>query len=159
MNKLIIATHGYMAKGIKSALAIIAGDVSNVIDINAFTEECPNLDQRVAELLSQYQDDEILVLTDVYFGGVNQAFMRAQRDRAFPLANPATGNGTVSQYRRETLSGGDCGNRCVKRQCMPACAASASVGAGRGCGGRAVRRGRQKIFFFQANLLRKEDNS
>ena len=118
MNKLIIATHGYMAKGIKSALAIIAGDVSNVIDINAFTEECPNLDQRVAELLSQYQDDEILVLTD-----------------------------------------GDCGNRCVKRQCMPACAASASVGAGRGCGGRAVRRGRQKIFFFQANLLRKEDNS
>ena len=38
MNKLIIATHGYMAKGIKSALAIIAGDVSNVIDINAFTE-------------------------------------------------------------------------------------------------------------------------
>ena len=86
MNKLIIATHGYMAKGIKSALAIIAGDVSNVIDINAFTEECPNLDQRVAELLSQYQDDEILVLTDVYFGGVNQAFMRAQRDRAFPLA-------------------------------------------------------------------------
>lgn len=86
MNKLIIATHGYMAKGIKSALAIIAGDVSKVIDINAFTEECPNLDQRVAELLSQYQDDEILVLTDVYFGGVNQAFMRAQRDRAFPLA-------------------------------------------------------------------------
>lgn len=33
MNKLIIATHGYMAKGIKSALAIIAGDVSNVIEI------------------------------------------------------------------------------------------------------------------------------
>lgn len=27
MNKLIIATHGYMAKGIKSALAIIAGDL------------------------------------------------------------------------------------------------------------------------------------
>ena len=91
MNKLIIATHGYMAKGIKSALAIIAGDVSNVIDINAFTEECPNLDQRVAELLSQYQDDEILVLTDVYFGGVNQAFMRAQRDRAFPENIPAAG--------------------------------------------------------------------
>ena len=149
MNKLIIATHGYMAKGIKSALAIIAGDVSNVIDINAFTEECPNLDQRVAELLSQYQDDEILV----YAGTAGSCFSIGYR------CKPATGNGTVSQYRRETLSGGDCGNRCVKRQCMPACAASASVGAGRGCGGRAVRRGRQKIFFFQANLLRKEDNS
>ena len=157
MNKLIIATHGYMAKGIKSALAIIAGDVSNVIDINAFTEECPNLDQRVAELLSQYQDDEILVLTDVYFG-VYAGTAGSCLSIGY-RCKPATGNGTVSQYRRETLSGGDCGNRCVKRQCMPACAASASVGAGRGCGGRAVRRDRQKIFFFQANLLRKEDNS
>ena len=42
MKKLVLATHGYMARGLKSSLEIIHGSVENIIDINAFTDDCPN---------------------------------------------------------------------------------------------------------------------
>lgn len=85
MKKLILATHGYFAKGLKNALEIVSGDVGNIININAFTDECPNPEVVIEALLEQYRDEEILVLTDVYFGGVNQIFLRAHRTRSFQL--------------------------------------------------------------------------
>ena len=49
MKKLIIAAHGYLARGIKSTLEIISGSVDDVIDINAFTEECPSPEPVIRE--------------------------------------------------------------------------------------------------------------
>ena len=87
MKKLVLATHGYMARGLKSSLEIIHGSVENIIDINAFTDDCPNLEEAVETLLAQYTDGELTVLTDVFFGSVNQTFMRAKtkKKRDFPL--------------------------------------------------------------------------
>lgn len=85
MKKLIIAAHGYLARGIKSTLEIISGSVDDVIDINAFTEECPSPEPVIRELLARYEDRDIVVLTDLHFGGVNQIFLRERKDRAFPL--------------------------------------------------------------------------
>jgi fructoselysine and glucoselysine-specific PTS system IIA component len=85
MKKLVLATHGYFAKGLKNALEIVTSDVSNIIDINAFTSECPNPEVEIKKLLEQYSDEDLLVLTDVYFGGVNQIFLRAHRSRKFKL--------------------------------------------------------------------------
>ena len=86
MKKLVIATHGYMAKGIKNSLGIISGDTSDIIDINGFTEDCPNPEEAVQKLFEQYRDEDIAVLTDVYFGGINQIFLRAYREHTFLLA-------------------------------------------------------------------------
>jgi len=87
MKKLVLAAHGYMARGMKSSLEIIHGSVEDIIAINAFTDDCPNLEDAVDALLAQYSDDELVVLTDVFFGGVNQVFMRARmkKERNFPL--------------------------------------------------------------------------
>lgn len=87
MKKLVLATHGYMAKGLKSSLEIIHGSVEDIIDISAFTDDCPNLEEAVETLLAQYTDGELVVLTDVFFGSVNQLFMRAKakKGRNFPL--------------------------------------------------------------------------
>lgn len=85
MRKMVLATHGFMAKGIKSALGIVVDNINHVIDINAFTEECPNPEAVIGELLDKYGDEELLILTDVYFGGVNQIFLKARRERHFPL--------------------------------------------------------------------------
>lgn len=83
--KLVVATHGYMAKGIKSALSIVVDNVDDIIDINAFTKDCPDPEAEIQKLLDCYGDDELLILTDVYFGGVNQIFLRARRTRKFKL--------------------------------------------------------------------------
>lgn len=87
MKKLVLATHGDMAKGLKSSLEIIHGSVEDIIAINAFTDDCPNLEAVVDELLEQYSDEDLVVLTDIFFGGVNQVFMRAKakKHRNFPL--------------------------------------------------------------------------
>lgn len=76
--KMVVATHGYMAKGIKSALSIVVDNVDDIIDINAFTKDCPDPEAEIQKLLDCYGDDELLILTDVYFGGVNQIFLRAR---------------------------------------------------------------------------------
>lgn len=87
MKKIVLATHGYMARGLKSSLEIIHGSVEDIIDINAFTEDCPNLEETVEMLLAQYTDEELIVLTDIFFGSVNQTFMRVKtkKERDFPL--------------------------------------------------------------------------
>ncbi len=82
MKKIILATHGYMANGLKSALEIVTRDVSSLIAINAFTPDCENPEQEIIDILAQYPDDgDLLVLTDVFFGSVNQIFMRQMQRR------------------------------------------------------------------------------
>ncbi|MGI6608288.1 MAG: PTS sugar transporter subunit IIA [Erysipelotrichaceae bacterium] len=81
MKKIIIATHGYMAKGIKSSLEILFGNVENVIDINGFTSECENPEKVLNELLKEYEDNEIVIMTDIYFGSINQLFIREKMKR------------------------------------------------------------------------------
>lgn len=85
MKKIVLAAHGYMAKGIKSSLEIIAGSVEDIIDINAFTEECQNPENAIREVFTKYDSSEILVFTDVMFGSVNQIFMRLQCKYEFML--------------------------------------------------------------------------
>lgn len=84
MRTVMLATHGHMASGIKSALEIIAGSTDNVISIDAFTPDCPNPEEVIGDLLERFSDDELIVLTDVYFGGVNQIFLKHLKSRRFP---------------------------------------------------------------------------
>ena len=83
MKKLIIAGHGYYARGLKSSLGIISGSTDNVIDINGFTDECPDPEKTIKELMATEED--VLVMTDVRFGSINQYFMRELENREFML--------------------------------------------------------------------------
>lgn len=83
MNKLIIAGHGYFAKGLKSSLGIISGVTDNIIDINGFTDDCPDPQKAITEIMSEGED--YLVLTDVRFGSINQYFMHELEKRDFML--------------------------------------------------------------------------
>ncbi|MEG0520772.1 MAG: PTS fructose transporter subunit IIA [Erysipelotrichaceae bacterium] len=75
MRKILIATHGKMAEGIKSAASIIVGEKQNVSFINAYVEDISLKDQ-LTEYFKDYQpSDEIIVLTDIFGGSVNQALI------------------------------------------------------------------------------------
>lgn len=75
MIQLLIATHGDFAKGVYSAASIIAGEKPFVTCINAYSEA-----KNIKEAIEQYfqkvkESDEVIILTDLFGGSVNQAIM------------------------------------------------------------------------------------
>ena len=73
----ILASHGTMAKGIYDAMEIIVGEPENVTCYGAYIDgEDTDVEKDVEELLATYsEDEEIIVLTDLYGGSVNTKFV------------------------------------------------------------------------------------
>ena len=74
MFKFVMATHGNFAKGIKESIRLIAGEFDNLQALSCYTEENFNLNSEIEAIL-KYQDGDIIVITDVFGGSVNNAFM------------------------------------------------------------------------------------
>lgn len=75
MRKILVATHGDYAKGAMSSASIIAGIKENVTCINAYSEE-KNIEDALTGYFKQISDDdEVIVLTDLFGGSVNQTAM------------------------------------------------------------------------------------
>lgn len=75
MRKILIATHGDFASGAVSAASIIAGEKDYVTYINAYTDS-KNLKVAIEEYFKDIKEqDELIILTDLFGGSVNQALM------------------------------------------------------------------------------------
>lgn len=75
MRKILIATHGQFAKGILSAGEIIVGKRKDITCLNAYSDV-----KNVKETIDMYFnsllcDDQVIVLTDIFGGSVNQMLM------------------------------------------------------------------------------------
>ncbi|MDB2109344.1 PTS sugar transporter subunit IIA [Clostridium paraputrificum] len=72
MRKLLIATHGYLADGVKSSINILCGEKSEVTYLNAYVED-GDIKENVKDFFNEYKpEDEVIVFTDLYGGSVNQ---------------------------------------------------------------------------------------
>jgi len=72
MLKILIASHGNYADGVKSATNIIIGNKENVHYLNAYISETSVKDQLENFFKEVNEDDEVIILTDIYGGSVNQ---------------------------------------------------------------------------------------
>ena len=75
MRKYIIATHGHMAYGIGTTLSMIVGEPENLTIINAYTEECGDPTPEFKKVIDENPDDDIVIMTDVFGGSVNNNAM------------------------------------------------------------------------------------
>lgn len=75
MRKILIATHGIYAEGIKSAAEFILGPQPGITTICAYTGDIALKDQLEEYFGGCTPEDEVLILTDIYGGSVNQACM------------------------------------------------------------------------------------
>ena len=76
MRKFLIATHGTLASGIQNALRIITGEIERVTVIDAFAGPENPADQ-IQIYFDQLNDqDEVIILTDLPGGSVNQMLIR-----------------------------------------------------------------------------------
>lgn len=74
-RKFIIATHGKFAEGIYNSLSIIMGEQPNFSLLCAYTND-ENIEDQIENLVSSLKGNEIIILTDVFGGSVNNCFMK-----------------------------------------------------------------------------------
>ena len=75
MNRYLIATHGYMADGVRSSLDILVGSPGHFSCINAYVDESDYTDQIQTFIESVHQEDTAVIFTDFAGGSVNQRIM------------------------------------------------------------------------------------
>lgn len=71
MTKIVIATHGDLAKGLKMSTEFILGKQKNLFAICAYTTECPDFHKVVKNLITEYDQEDIIFGTDIVGGSVN----------------------------------------------------------------------------------------
>lgn len=84
-RKIVIATHGTLAEGFKSALQIIAG-AENVEAFNCYTSPDFHLQETIQKVMdSKGSEEELFVFTDLFGGSVNNGFVAALKTYDFHL--------------------------------------------------------------------------
>lgn len=85
MRHVIIASHHRFAEGLADTLEFIGG-VENMRVVCAYVDETPLEEQAAEAFAAVAPEDEVLVLTDILQGSVNQAFAPYVGDHVFLIA-------------------------------------------------------------------------
>lgn len=87
-RQYIFASHGTLASGVLNSVELILGKRNNVLTLCAYVDEGVDLSQQVDALMAQIpQDAEVIALTDIFAGSVNNEFVRyLSRDHFHLLA-------------------------------------------------------------------------
>ncbi|KWZ78842.1 PTS sugar transporter subunit IIA [Heyndrickxia coagulans] len=72
MNKILVATHGYFANGIKSSIKLLTGVEENIYFLNAYVND-ESIDKQIEHFFqSASEENEIIIFTDLYGESVTQ---------------------------------------------------------------------------------------
>lgn len=75
-RKIILASHHKLAIGLADTLNFISNNAADVTDLAAYMDNVP-VDQQVEKLMGTISDDtEVIILTDMLAGSVNQQFFK-----------------------------------------------------------------------------------
>lgn len=78
MRKFLFASHVWLAEGMKSSLELVLGPQEQVDVLSAYTEEPYNIQNEIEKKLNALADgDELIVITDLFGGSVNNEFISA----------------------------------------------------------------------------------
>ena len=82
MKRMLIAAHGRLAEGLCSALSLIMGKKEQIAYINAFLSDTP-LEKQIDDYFASVgKEDQVLVVTDAFFGSVNQKLLMKRRENS-----------------------------------------------------------------------------
>jgi PTS system mannose-specific IIA component len=73
-RKIVLASHHRLADGLKDTLDFISGGVAEVYSLSAYMDNVP-VQEQVQTLMQSFDDsDDLIILTDMTAGSVNQNF-------------------------------------------------------------------------------------
>lgn len=74
---IIFASHGLLASGILSSVELILGKQHDIHTLCAYIDDGVDISHQVNELMARFSDnDEVVVITDIFAGSVNNEFIR-----------------------------------------------------------------------------------
>lgn len=76
MRKFFISSHGHLASGMKTSLEILLGKADNVTVFDAYLDKTTVESQVEAWFDTLNEDDQAIMLSDLYGGSVNQVLYR-----------------------------------------------------------------------------------
>lgn len=86
MFRLVLASHGRLAEGMKNTVQIILGEFVELNTICAYVDENSNLEDQIEQLWNRFDEsDEIVIVTDLFGGSVNNEFMNLLNRKKFWL--------------------------------------------------------------------------
>jgi len=113
---IILASHGKFASGILHSLELICGKKQSVIAIDCYVQETFDLTATIDTLMETYKQHEMIVITDIFGGSVNNEFLRYIQQPNFyliaglnlplliELTTQLQGGGAISETIHQTLA-------------------------------------------------------
>ncbi|MGM0125548.1 PTS system, fructoselysine/glucoselysine-specific IIA component [Enterococcus sp. AZ194] len=74
-RKIILASHGKFASGILSSLQLICGTTDKVTALDCYLTEAFDLTKAVSEIIQENENKELVIVTDLFGGSVNNEFL------------------------------------------------------------------------------------
>lgn len=75
-RQLVLASHGKFASGIYSSLELICGANEKITTLDCYVTEDFDLGKAVDEVMADTEGKEVVVVTDLFGGSVNNEFLR-----------------------------------------------------------------------------------
>lgn len=75
LKNILLASHGKLASGILSSLELIYGKIDNVSTLDCYLTNDFDLSQEIANIMELNKDNELIVVTDIFGGSVNNEFL------------------------------------------------------------------------------------
>lgn len=75
MKKVLLASHGRLALGLKDTLELFIGKMDNVVAVGAYLDSSDNYIQIIQDFIKD-ADENAVIFTDIYGGSVNQQVTR-----------------------------------------------------------------------------------
>lgn len=74
-RKIVLASHGRLASGMLSSLELICGKNEKISTLDCYLTEDFDLSQEVADVIKNNQQNELIIVTDLFGGSVNNEFL------------------------------------------------------------------------------------
>ena len=86
-KKIVLATHGNFADGIYHSLEMVFGHQENIVRICAYVDSSKDYQEVMKNCVKShdYEKENLIVVTDVFGGSVNNEFMQYIMDYPFTL--------------------------------------------------------------------------
>lgn len=75
MRTIIIASHGKLASGFANTLELIMGKCDNLEILCGYVND-DNIEEQISFIMNKHRNDELIVITDLFGGSINNIFMQ-----------------------------------------------------------------------------------
>lgn len=87
MTKILLASHGKLAEGMKNSVEIIMGEASKIEVINAYVDDTDFENDALEFLKNLKNAEKLIVVTDLLGGSVNNTFIEFLKKYDFYLVS------------------------------------------------------------------------